>query len=264
VPDPTPAATRPDLLDLAGQIVVLSGGSGALGREICTMLAGHGAFVASVDRDPPADPDARVLDLRADVTDAGDVARAWRDSVEAAGGLPTVVCCHAGVVHSDNFADYPLAELRRVFEINVASAFALAQHAVRAWRAADVPGHVIFTSSWVQDVPWPSITPYAASKAAVRSLARGLAREYAAYGIRANVVAPGIVGAGMALRQWETEPDYRRRASRAIPLGALQTPTSVAHAFLFLCSPMASYMTGATLVVDGGASLYPLDDVNAP
>ena len=90
-------------------------------------------------------------------------------------------------------------------------------------------------------------------------MARSFARELATSNIRANILNPGIVKAGMALQQWDTEPDYRRRASRAIPLGHLQPVESVASALVFLCSSMSSYMTGSTLQVDGGASLYPLD-----
>lgn len=90
-------------------------------------------------------------------------------------------------------------------------------------------------------------------------VARGFARELAPT-IRANIVAPGIVGVGMAKCQWDTEPQYRARAKKAIPLSAMQTPESVAHAFLFLCSPLAEYMTGSVLLIDGGASLYPMDE----
>jgi NAD(P)-dependent dehydrogenase (short-subunit alcohol dehydrogenase family) len=85
-------------------------------------------------------------------------------------------------------------------------------------------------------------------------------RELAPKKIRANANAPGIVAAGMAQWQWATDPSYRARAQRAIPVGFMQPPEGVAHAFLFLCSEMASYMTGAVLLVDGGCSLYPLDE----
>ncbi len=114
-------------------------------------------------------------------------------------------------------------------------------------------------SSWVQDTPWPDITPYNVTKSGIKMLMRGMARELAAKGIRVNSIAPGIVAVGMAKRQGDTEPDYRRRAEKAIPLGFMQPPESVADAFIFLCSPPSDYMTGATLMVDGGCSLYPMD-----
>jgi NAD(P)-dependent dehydrogenase (short-subunit alcohol dehydrogenase family) len=86
-----------------------------------------------------------------------------------------------------------------------------------------------------------------------------MARELAPRGIRVNAIAPGIVGVGMAKRQWDSDPDYRRRAEKAIPLGNLQTAESVANAVVFLASDACEYMTGATLLVDGGCSLYPMD-----
>jgi len=92
-------------------------------------------------------------------------------------------------------------------------------------------------SSWVQDIPWPDISPYNLTKSGIKMLMRGMARELAAKGIRVNSIAPGIVAVGMAKRQGDTEPDYRRRAEKAIPLGFMQPPESVADAFIFLCSP---------------------------
>jgi NAD(P)-dependent dehydrogenase (short-subunit alcohol dehydrogenase family) len=135
----------------------------------------------------------------------------------------------------------------------------VAQAAAQRWIAAGRPGQLIFTTSWVQDVPWPEITPYTASKAAMKQLARGFARELADKQIRANCVAPGIVAVGLAKRQWDSDPSYRARAQKAIPLGYMQPPESIANAFLFLCSPLAAYMTGSVLLVDGGCSLYPMD-----
>ena len=143
--------------------------------------------------------------------------------------------------------------------MNLKGAFLVAQAAAREMIAAGTTGKIIFTSSWVQDFPWPDITPYTVSKSGMKMLMRGMARELAAKGIRVNSVAPGIVGVGMAKRQWDTEPDYRRRAEKAIPLGVLQEPESVADAMIFLCSSASDYMTGATLLVDGGCSLYPMD-----
>ncbi len=172
--------------------------------------------------------------------------------------FPDTVCCHAGMVEAYPITEYPLTGFDHLMDINLRAAFIVAQTAARHWQAHGLPGHLIFTTSWVQEVPWPEITPYNVSKAGLRMLMRGFARELAP-AIRANAIAPGIVGVGMAKRQWDTDPAYRSRAAKAIPLGYMQPPESVAHAFLFLCSGMASYMTGSVLLVDGGCSLYPMD-----
>jgi NAD(P)-dependent dehydrogenase (short-subunit alcohol dehydrogenase family) len=135
----------------------------------------------------------------------------------------------------------------------------IAQAFINYWLATNSSGNIIFTSSWIDHVPWPSVTPYAASKAAIVAISRGIARELATKKIRSNIISPGIVNIGMAAKQWREEPDYRKRAQRAIPLGSLQEPLSVAHGIEFLLSEKSSYMTGSNLLIDGGASLYPLD-----
>ena len=163
------------------------------------------------------------------------------------------------MVDAHPVSEYPLEAFDRLIDVNLRAAFATAQQASRRWQAAAQPGHLIFTTSWVQDVPWPEITPYTTSKAGLKAMMRGYARELATDKIRANAVAPGIVAVGLAKRQWDTDPSYKARAQKAIPLGFMQPPETVAHAFLYLCSDMAQYMTGSVLLVDGGCSLYPMD-----
>jgi NAD(P)-dependent dehydrogenase (short-subunit alcohol dehydrogenase family) len=248
------------VIDLSSELVVISGGAGALGEHITTKLVNCGATVVSVDvvgRDDGLNRGAPegLWRIRADVSDGAQIDSALDSVFQCFGRQPTTVCCHAGVVDSYPILDYPLDAFDELFKANVRGAFVLAQTAARRWRDAGVGGHLIFTSSWVQDYPWPEIGPYCASKAAMYSLMRSFAKELAPYGIRANAVLPGIVSAGMARRQWDEDPAYRRRAQDAIALGALQDPDSVADAFAFLCSPMASYMTGSPLLVDGGCAL---------
>ena len=256
-----------NLLDLTGSTILITGGCGAIGREIVPVLAAHGARVAVNDLLPPAEgqrilaatgaPSANVAYFAADATQPeavhhllAQIADHW--------DFPDTVCCHAGLVDAYPVTDYPLADFDKLMNLNLRAAFILAQAAAQHWRSHALPGHLIFTSSWVQDVPWPEITPYNISKAGLRMMMRGFARELAPT-IRANAIAPGIVGVGMAKRQWDSDPAYRARAEKAIPLGQMQPPESVAHAFLFLCSRMASYMTGTVLLMDGGCSLYPMD-----
>jgi NAD(P)-dependent dehydrogenase (short-subunit alcohol dehydrogenase family) len=257
-----------DLLDLSDKLILITGGAGAIGRVVVKVLAEHGASVAVNDLLPEAEArphlaeaaatGANLAYFQADTTQPEAVESLF-DQVEQALGLPDIVCCHAGIVEPGPIEQISPATFERHLNINLSAAFLVAQTAVRRWLKHDAPGHLIFTSSWVQDVPWPEITPYTTSKAGMKALARGFARELAAKKIRANLIAPGIVAVGMAKRQWDTEPDYRARASRAIPLGYMQPPETVAHAFLFLCSNMANYMTGSVLLVDGGCSLYPMD-----
>lgn len=257
-----------DLLDLSDKIILITGGAGAIGRVVVKVLAEHGARLAVNDVVPAEEAQRNLAEagasgpnvfyFRADATHPEEVRRLF-DEVEQQVGLPDVACCHAGMVEAQPVARVPLETFDRHLAVNLRSAFVIAQAATQRWLERDTPGHLIFTSSWVQDVPWPEITPYTTSKAGMKALARGFARELAAKRIRANIIAPGIVGVGMAKRQWDTEPEYRARAEKAIPLGHMQPPESVAHAFLFLCSNLANYMTGSVLLVDGGCSLYPMD-----
>ena len=255
-------------IDLTGRTILITGGCGGIGRVVARVLAQGGAWVAVNDILPDAEARSALAgagaDLpgvsyfREDVTSAAGV-DALFERVGTTLGLPDVVCCHAGMVNAHPVEQYPLDRFDALMAVNVRSPFVLAQAAARRWIEHGVAGQLIVTTSWVQDVPWPEITPYAASKAALKALMRGFAREMAPHGIRANAIAPGIVGVGMAKRQWDSDPGYRARAEKAIPLGQMQSPESVANAFLFLCSDLAAYMTGSVLLVDGGCSLYPMD-----
>ncbi|MGH9351314.1 MAG: SDR family NAD(P)-dependent oxidoreductase [Terriglobia bacterium] len=255
-----------DCLD--GKSILITGGLGAIGRVAVTHLVEHSARVAVNDIVPEGDarkiiqeegwPAERVVYVRADVTKAESAQEAATKTVEAFGRLD-VALCNAGMTQSCPIVDYSETDWDAIMSVNLKSAFLVAQASARAMIQQGVKGKIIFTSSWVQDVPWPDITPYNVTKSGMKMLMRGMARELAAHGIRVNSVAPGIVAAGMAKRQWDTEPDYRRRAQKAIPLGYLQPPESVAAAFIFLSSDASDYMTGHTLLVDGGSSLYPMD-----
>jgi NAD(P)-dependent dehydrogenase (short-subunit alcohol dehydrogenase family) len=251
-------------MNLDEKIIVISGGAGALGEVICDRLAVRGARVVVLDIISQSEAETRFAKasskphyFECDVSDETDTGKTLAEIVQQV-GMPDVVCCHAGVVHVEKVQDYTLEQFDALMNVNVRGSFVLARAAANLWLDAGHKGaQLIFTSSWVHDVPWPEITPYTASKAAVNALTRGFARELAASGIRANAVAPGIVGAGMALKTWNENADYRARAEKAIPLGFLQPPESVADAIVFLCSDMSSYMTGSVLTVDGGCSLYP-------
>jgi NAD(P)-dependent dehydrogenase (short-subunit alcohol dehydrogenase family) len=253
---------------LGGKAILITGGLGAIGRVVVGRLAEHSAKVAVNDvlADDEAEkiihgagwPIDQLVYVRADVTKPDQAQLAVARTTERFGRLD-VALCHAGMAHSCAIINYPEQEWDKIQAVNLKSAFLVAQASAGAMIQHGIKGKIIFTSSWVQDVPWPDITPYNVTKSGMKALMRGMARELAPHGIRVNSIAPGIVGVGMAKRQWDTEPDYQRRAEKAIPLGTLQTPESVADAMIFLASDAADYVTGVTLLVDGGCSLYPMD-----
>jgi NAD(P)-dependent dehydrogenase (short-subunit alcohol dehydrogenase family) len=250
---------------LEGRRIVVTGGLGGIGKVAVRTLINYGARVVVVDRASTRGWEQEQADLPADLVryHQADLTRpesaaGLLDAAEAWFGTATDLCLLAGVVDSGGLLDQDAESMASTYEVNVLGAVHPAREAARRWIDRGSAGNLVFVSSWVQDVPWPGIAPYAASKAAMRSFARSFAREFATASIRANVLAPGIVDVGMAKLQWETEPDYRARAELAVPVGYLQPPESVADALVFLCSPLSSYMTGGTLLVDGGASLYPL------
>jgi NAD(P)-dependent dehydrogenase (short-subunit alcohol dehydrogenase family) len=253
---------------LAGQHIVISGGAGGLGVGVVRKLTDHGARMTVNDVMAADEARARLEAagvqagrfhyVRGDLTRPEDVEAFLADARAAHGPIHTALC-HTGLVISKPVFDLTPEDWDQAAAINARSAFLLGQAVARGMVEDGIAGHLIFTSSWVAEVPWPGILPYISAKAAVNQLMRGFARELAPHGIRANALAPGIADTGMARRQWDSEPDYRARARRAIPLGALQPVDSVANAMLFLCSAAAAYMTGSVLTVDGGASLYPMD-----
>ena len=243
---------------LAGRTILVTGAAGGIGKSVTHLLLNLGARVISIDKAPVdvelTNPNYR--HIQADLINNSDLERISQESsTERADSLVAL----AGIVVSGNLTDQSDTEVESVIQLNLISQVNLSKRLVSNWVSQKSQGNIVFVSSWVDHVPWPGITPYSASKAGLVALCRGLAREYAKYGIRANLIAPGIVDVGMAAKQWREEPDYQARAKRAIPLGRLQHPDEVAKGIAFLLSEDSSYMTGATLLMDGGASLYPLD-----
>lgn len=252
------------MTELKSTTVLVTGAIGGIGKSVVSTLENLGAQILAVDVVPEEDAKkilresglSKINYFRADLTSSQDLARliSWASEFP----LDSLVAL-AGIVVSGDLVNQTDEEISRVIQTNLTSQLSLSKLCIQKWLSDGVEGHIIFVSSWVDHVPWPGITPYAASKAGLVAACRGIAREYATKGIRANLISPGIVDVGMAAKQWREEPDYRARAGRAIPLGRLQKPEEVALGIAFLLSDSASYMTGSTLLMDGGASLYPLD-----
>lgn len=249
---------------LDGKRVIVTGALGGIGIEVIKKLNQLGAHVFALDLISTTSGSSileqnDVNNARYFQVDINDESHITHFLSEVSNDLPNSLVALAGIVRSGDLVDQKSDEIKSVIETNLTSQAVLTHHLLNAWIRNKVPGNIVYVSSWVDSVPWPGITSYTSSKAGLVALCRGVARENAKHGIRANLIAPGIVDVGMAAKQWREEPDYKRRASRAIPLGRLQRPEEVASGIAFLLSDAAQYMTGSRLLMDGGASLYPLD-----
>lgn len=251
---------------LDDHVIAITGGCGDIGRATAARLSTEGAKVILLDMVDDA-RGAKIAEafgpsamyFRADVTDRPAVDRALAATVSRHGRLDTVIS-NAGMVANQPFLEIEPEKWEKTLRVNLTGCFHVAQSAARIMvnqqpRADGIRGKILFTGSWVQDMPFPEGTSYIVSKAGVKAMARNMAQELAGKGIRVNVVAPGIVMAGLSKYVYETNPEFGPRAKSAIPLGEFGTAEQVADAFAFLCGPQSNYMTGSVLLVDGGASL---------
>ena len=245
--------------------MAISGGCGDIGQATARRLAEEGARVVLLDR---ASKDVLAADLLnstqiaylyCDVTNRDSVAAALTTVPDICGRLDVAIA-NAGMVANERFLDLDPANLRATMEVNFYGAFHFAQLAARLMVSQPISdrgirGKILFTGSWVQDMPFPQGTSYISSKAALKMMAMVMAQELAPQGVRVNTLAPGIVYAGLSKKLHDADPDFRGRVAAAIPLDEMQSAESVADAYAFLCSNDSDYMTGASLLVDGGATL---------
>ena len=241
----------------------VTGGSRGIGAAVALRAAQDGYDVAltyATDRDAAQRVAATIgaagrcaVVIQADVAEEDDVLRAFAALDDAFGRLDALVV-NAGITgRFTRVDDLDAATLQRVFAVNVAGAFLCAREAVRRMSTArgGAGGAIVTLSSRAAMLGSPGeYVHYAASKAAVETLTRGLAKEVAAEGVRVNAVSPGLVDTEIHARAGQ--PGRLERLAPTIPLGRAGTAEEIAEAVLWLLSPAASYVTGAVLEAAGG------------
>jgi glucose 1-dehydrogenase len=256
---------------LDGQIALVTGASSGIGAAIATALGTAGACVAInyVGKEDDADRIVQrlrqmgrdAMSVRADVSDAENVSAMFAHVVEAFGRLDILVA-NAGVQHDAASADMTLEAWKRVIDVNLTGQFLCAQQAIRQFLSQDASpkskarGKIICISSVHDEIPWAGHVNYAASKGGVMLMMKTLAQEVAAQGIRVNAIAPGAIKTGINKDVW-SDPAQARKLLQLIPYGRIGEPEDVARVAAWLASDEADYITGASIRVDGGMSLYP-------
>jgi 3-oxoacyl-[acyl-carrier protein] reductase len=245
---------------LAEQVAIITGGARGIGLGIGSALAEAGARVVLADLDEAAATSAAATlregghaaeGIGADVTDRASI-ESLAAHVTATHGRIDILAANAGIYPSTEFAAIDDALWDRVMDINVKGAVHAAQACLPAMLGRGY-GRIVLTSSITGPITGQiGFTHYGASKAAMLGLMRSLAVEVATHGVTVNAVMPGNVetpGLG------DTSEEHRNRMLSAIPMGRFGTPRDIGVAVRFFASPEAGYITGQTLIVDGGQVL---------
>src|SRR5580704_1054336 len=235
-----------ELFDLTGQVALVTGASSGLGVRFAQVLAGNGAAVALVARRAE-----RLAAVKAEIERTGGraIARAF-DAAEKAFGTVTVLVNNAGVAHGGRAVELPEAEWRRVVGTNLDAVFYCAQEAARRMLAAGKRGAIVNIASILGLAVHKGVVAYATAKAGVIQLTKSLAIELTFKGVRVNAIAPGFIITELN-RDFLESPEGAKM-TRDIPAGRFGEAQDLDGALLLLASDAGRYMSGTTIVVDGG------------
>jgi glucose 1-dehydrogenase len=269
---PTAEARREALPGLKGKNVLVTGASSGIGQAIAVRFAEDGADVAinylrqpEEARETEAEVHnciARVRQVgvrdvlvKGDVSDEGQVETMVADAVNGLGGVDVLVN-NAGIQISRPTEELSSADFDRVIAVNLRGAFLCAREAIRHFLHEGKPGCIVNVSSVHQVIPKPGYLGYSTSKGGMQNLTRTLALEYAARGIRVNGIGPGATVTPIN-RAWIDDPEKRQQVEEHIPMRRAGDADEMAGVTCFLASDLAGYITGQTIFVDGGLTLYP-------
>jgi glucose 1-dehydrogenase len=268
----TAAPRTKGLQGIEGKNVLVTGGSSGIGQAIAVRFAEYGANVAiNYLRQPEEATETeeqvqacvgkvqregvRDVLVQGDVSNEDDVVRMVADAVEGLGGIDILVN-NAGIQISRPTEDLSSADFDRVLAVNLRGSFMCAREAIRHFLAEDKSGSIVNISSVHQLIPKPGYIGYSASKGGMQNLTRTLALEYAGRGIRVNGIGPGATVTPIN-RAWIDDPEKRRQVEEHIPMQRAGDADEMAGVTAFLASDDAAYITGQTIFVDGGLTLYP-------
>jgi len=274
-PAPEDPSRRPDIpyqVVLEGQPALVTGANSGIGRAVAIGLARAGADVAVNYITNPAAADEvaheitalgrRAITVKADVSREDDVIGMFAETVRAFGTLHVVVS-NAGLQRDAAFEAMTLEQWNTVIGVNLTGQFLCMREAVREFNRRGLnealsvaAGKIIAMSSVHQQIPWAGHANYAASKGGINMLMRTLAQEVAPRRIRVNSIAPGAIRTPINTEAWNTPLAYADLMT-LVPYKRIGEPDDIARAAVWLASDASDYVTGATLFVDGGMTLYP-------
>lgn len=235
-----------NLIDLRGKLAVVTGANGGIGQAIVTTLREHGAKVIATDLTLPSteDPDFRQLDV-SDVAAIKELA----NDIQSTYGQLDIWVNNAGMLRRSTALDIQEKDWDLAIDVNLRSVVFGCQAAATVMKESG--GAIVNLSSYAGLKARPNCIDYASAKAGVHHATKCLAVELGPLGIRVNCIAPGYINTKMS--NWMHEdPALKAQYLGKTPLGRLGDPEDIAKGVLYLVSPMSSFVTGQTLVIDGG------------
>ena len=256
---------------LTGKNVLVTGGTSGIGQAMAVRFAEHGANVAiNYLRQPEEAADTaeqvhactakvrqmgvRDVLVQGDVSREEDVVHMVADATDQLGGLDVLIN-NAGIQISRPSHELANGDFDKVIDVNLRGAFMCARESLKHFLGHG-GGVIINVSSVHQEIPKPNYLGYSVSKGGMQNLTRTLALEYAARGIRVNAIGPGATVTPIN-RAWIEDPDKRRQVEEHIPMRRAGDSDEMAGVAAFLASDDGAYITGQTIFVDGGLTLYP-------
>jgi glucose 1-dehydrogenase len=257
---------------LAGQPALVTGANSGIGEAVAIGLAQAGADVVVNYVVAPEDADdvchrieaigRRAIAIKADVSRENEVLAMFRKAIDHFGTLHVVVS-NAGLQRDAPFDQMTMEQWNTVIGVNLTGQFLCTREAAREFKRRGVvdsvslaAGKIICMSSVHQVIPWAGHANYAASKGGVMLLMKTIAQELAPHRIRVNSIAPGAIRTPINTAAWST-PEAYAALMTLVPYKRIGEPQDIAQAAVWLASDAADYVTGATLFVDGGMTLYP-------
>lgn len=257
---------------LTGQTAIVTGSSSGIGKAIALSLGADGANVVVNSHSHPENGEkvaAEICELggqsiavQADVSQPDGVEKLFGQALQSFGRLDILIS-NSGIQRDAPLTAMTLDEWNEVMGVNLTGAFLCAQRATQEFKRQEIveniskaAGKIIFISSVHEVIPWAGHTNYAASKGGMMLFMKSIAQELAPQKIRVNSIAPGAIQTPINREAWEA-PEALEKLLKLIPYGRIGLPEDIGRVAAWLASDEADYITGTTIFVDGGMTLYP-------